>query len=782
MIRNCLAIIAVVAALHFPAAAQSTAGTGGGVALTLSGGGAKGLYHIGVLRALEENDIPVDYISGTSMGAIVAGLYAAGYSPEEMQAIAESGAVAQWVSGRPGPQYEALYRRKPETAAWVSLPLNLHEKRAKFEIPSSLISSSQIDLALTGLFSAADAASGGDFDSLMVPFRCVAADMEARRPVVMSGGSLGESIRASMSIPLAFKPVESGDMILYDGGIYNNFPWQTLDAEFRPAVLLGSICTAGNTPPDADSSPLDQAFMLVMHDTDYSMPEGRSVIVRRAVPVGMLDFERAADIIAWGYADAIGQMPQIKAAVQSRRPRSEVAERRAAFRARQPELIFGDYRITGLNPDQNEYVYRRLNMRHHGEHEFHRMTFGQFSENYVSLLAEDDFEVGFPKVSYNDSTSLYTLSLPMRTRPRFSLSLGGNISSTAFNEAYLGIDYSTIGRMAQLIYADIYVGPLYSMGHVGGRTTFFPRRRPLILRYSYNFSLQNSMKGNFGNLTPVDNTRKMRSIDNFLTLGLGIPAGSRNLFSLLLNGGVTSYRYYENVDEISGNTAGTSRTRFVYIAPQLRFERNTFDRRQFPRRGSQLALYASYVYGSDRYLKNNLYNGLFAADTAADAVAISEQRTTRHWAALRFEWECYADIPAYSWFSIGMQVEGAVTDHPQFSTAESTFLTAPQYAPTALSKIICMPEFHADKFIGAGIMPTFDLAPSLMLRASLYAMFRERFAPDEHRMLYISDISLIYHTRFGPVSLSCSKYDFRSRNNLYLTANFGFTLFSRKAF
>lgn len=775
--RKCLAIILSVLVLHGAAGAQES---GGGVALTLSGGGAKGLYHIGVIRALEENGIPVDYISGTSMGAIVAGLYAAGYSPEEMQALAESGAVAQWVSGRPGGHYESLYRRKPVNASWVSLPLNVKGSRAKFEMPSHLISSSQIDLALTGLFSAADAASGGDFDSLMVPFRCVAADMAARRPVIMSAGPLGESIRASMSIPLAFRPVVNGKMILYDGGIYNNFPWQTLDTEFRPEVLVGSICTAGNTPPDADASILSQAFMLVMNDTDYSMPEGRSVIVHRAVPVSILDFEHADEIIAWGYADAMERMPQIMETVRSRRPRSEVEARRAAFRAKAPALVFGDYEVTGLTHDQNEYLLRRLHLRHRRDSLFHEMPFDEFSKNYISMLAEGDFEAGFPRVSFNDTTGLYRISLPMRTRPTVSLSLGGNISSTAFNEAYIGLDYSAIGRVAQLLFADIYVGPLYSMGRIGGRTTFFDRR-PLLLDYSFNFSVLNSMKGSFGNLTDVDNTRKMRRVENFLSFGIGAPTGDKSLISFVVNGGSASYRYYEGVDE---NRGLTSRTRFAYVAPQLSYERNTFDRRQFPRRGSRLSLAASYVYGSDRYQRSPLYFDLFISDSYGSSATkyYPVVESVRHWGAARFEWECYADIPSCRWFSVGFQAEAVVSDHPAFDNIESTVATAPQYAPIAHSKMIYMPGFHADKFAAAGIMPTFDILPDMMLRAGVYAMFRERFREYESRMHYIADLSLIYHTRLGPASLSLTKYDFDTPANLYLTANFGFTLFGRKGF
>ena len=775
MMRKCLAIILSMLALHCAAQVQTPRK---GVALTLSGGGAKGLYHIGVIRALEENDIPIDFISGTSMGAIVAGLYAAGYSPVEMEAIVESGGVAEWVSGRPGLRYEPLYRQKPVNAAWVSLPLNVREHHAKFEMPSQLISSSQIDLALIELFSSADVASGGDFDSLMVPFRCVAADMAARRPVIMSAGRLGESIRASMSIPLAFRPVENGQMLLYDGGIYNNFPWQTLDSEFSPEVFIGSICTAGNARPDADSSILRQAIMLVMNDTDYSMPEGRSVTVERAVPVGMLDFDRATEIIAMGYADAMERMPQIRQTVAGRRSQAEVDQRRREFRARAAELRFGRYEVTGLTPDQTEYVERRLNAgRRRDTLAGSNMSFDRFRRNYVGMLAEGDLNVGFPRVSFDDSTKLYSVSMPMRTRPRLALSLGGNISSTAFNEAYVGLGYSTIGRVAQLLLADLYVGPVYSMGQVGGRTTFFARK-PLMVNYSYNFSVLNSTKGSFGNITTVDNTRKMRRVENFLSLGIGTPTGVKSMVSFAVNGGSASYRYYEGVDE---NRGSTSRTRFVYVAPRLSYERNTFDRRQFPRRGVRLAFEAGYVYGSDRYLQSPIYlDHLFHPGQSPASISVVE--AARHWGTARLEWESYSDIPSCRWFSMGFQLEAVVTNHPDFHNSESTVATAPHYAPIAHSKMIYMPAFHADKFVGAGVMPTFDIIPDMMLRAGVYAMFRERFAPDESRLHYIADLSLIYHTRLGPVSLSMTKYDFDSSANLYLTVNFGFTLFGKKGF
>ena len=226
MKRKFLSFLAAGMLFTLPAAAQS-------VGVVMSGGGAKGLYHIGVLQALEESGIPIDYVSGTSMGSIIAGMYAAGYSPEEMRRIVASGVVKQWVSGRIDPSYLPYYRRNTGTPIFLSIRLNMKDhpddpNASRFRLPSYLISSNQIDLALADLFGPATTASRRDFDSLMVPFLCVASDMNTRRPVVLRKGDMGEAIRSSMSIPLAFKPMKIDTMLLYDGGIYDNFPWDCL--------------------------------------------------------------------------------------------------------------------------------------------------------------------------------------------------------------------------------------------------------------------------------------------------------------------------------------------------------------------------------------------------------------------------------------------------------------------------------------------------------------------------------------------------------------------------
>lgn len=206
--------------------------------------------------------------------------------------------------------------------------------KSRLVLPSHLISSSQIDLALAESLTPASTASGGDFDRLMVPFRCVASDLVARKPYVLKTGDLGEAVRASMAIPLAFNPIEKDSMLLYDGGIYDNFPWKPLDETFRPDYLIGSKCTSGNTEPNAKSI-MDQVWMLTMEKTDYDMPAGRSTLIERAVDVSMLDFSQADAIIQSGYDDTMALM----GLAQKRRSAPHVAGRGAAPPRRLPRTL-----------------------------------------------------------------------------------------------------------------------------------------------------------------------------------------------------------------------------------------------------------------------------------------------------------------------------------------------------------------------------------------------------------------------------------------------------------
>ena len=202
--RKYLLIIAILLGTFSAVRAENGSETTArrGVGVVLSGGGAKGLYHIGVLEALEKSGVPIDYIAGTSMGSIIGALYAAGYSIEEMRELVLSGVVQQWVSGRIDPTvYMPYYRQMGNSPSFINLWLDLADEKQTFQLPKNLISSTQIDMALIELFAPASTAAKDNFDQLMVPFLCVAADMNQRKPVTLDEGSLPEAIRSSMAIP-----------------------------------------------------------------------------------------------------------------------------------------------------------------------------------------------------------------------------------------------------------------------------------------------------------------------------------------------------------------------------------------------------------------------------------------------------------------------------------------------------------------------------------------------------------------------------------------------------
>ena len=771
MLRKTLSFISVLLLAATVAGAQNPDdGTARprSVGVVMSGGGAKGLYHIGVLEALEENGVPIDYVAGTSMGSIIAAMYAAGYSPAQMREIVASGVVKEWVSGRIDPRYTPYYRQIGHNPSFISVRLNLGSSGKRFRV-TNLISSTPIEMALTELFAPASAAAGGDFDRLMVPFLCVSSDMNAREPVVMRNGDLCEAVRSSMSIPLVFKPMKVDSMLLYDGGIYDNFPWRPLDVGFRPDLIVGSICTAGNTPPGEDINILDQAFMLAMHDTDYDLPKGRSVTVRRAVDVNMLDFDQAEAIMDAGYEDAMAAMPQLLEKVGERRDSAYYAERREAFRAKCPPLIFNDYKLEGLKRTQREYIRDFVQVDRRTPGIQRPMGFEELKDNLFEVLAGGDFTMDFPVVRYDSVTERYSFRAKFHTKPNFKITIGGNVSSTAFNQAYIGVNYQTIGRVGQQLGADLYLGPIYTWGTIGGRTDFY-MWKPVFLDYSYNFAVRNFRHGSFGNITKIDNTRQVKNSESFFSVAAGMPLAHRGVFLIRANGGHVNYRY--DSDELFADDTDHSRYSFFGIKAEL--ARNTLDKFLYPRRGSDLKLSGIFVTGRDKYEPFDAEKFL--------------SRTSRQWVGARLTWDKYFDMPGCSWFSLGLNVDGVITNHPEFTTEGATVMSMPAYEPVPHAQMIYMPDFRGKRFAAGGVMPTFDLMPNFFLRTGFYAMFREKrsFVPgvsgpvEDKRWHYIAEASLVYHTPIGPVSLALTKYDLRNWKNMYLTFNFGYAIFAPK--
>ena len=243
------------------------------VGLVLSGGGAKGCTHVGVIRALEEEGIPIDYIAGTSMGAIVSSLYAMGYSPEEMASFISSEKFMRWQNGILDERNSFFFKRDDPTPDFISFKVNVRDSSssgANFLIPTSVLPPDQLNIAFMDLFSKANAACKGNFDSLFVPFRCVASDVAHTRAYVHRKGDLGDAVRTSMSFPFIFRPIQVNGLLMLDGGIYNNFPVDVMEEDFHPDFIIG--CAVSDNPSlDAGNkaSPVALLEKLIMDETNY---------------------------------------------------------------------------------------------------------------------------------------------------------------------------------------------------------------------------------------------------------------------------------------------------------------------------------------------------------------------------------------------------------------------------------------------------------------------------------------------------------------------------------
>lgn len=207
------------------------------IGLALSGGGARGLAHIGVLKVLEENRIPVDYVAGTSMGAIVGGLYAAGLSPERLEKVFLTQDWDDLLDDR-APYRNLVYRRKEDRRRYP-VPLELGLRKGKVLFSIGLRAGQNLGLKLRSLLLPMAAIT--DFSKLPTPFKAVAADITTGEAVVLDHGNLAEALRASMAIPGVFTPIELEGRLLVDGGIANNLPVDVVRAMGADVVIAVNL-------------------------------------------------------------------------------------------------------------------------------------------------------------------------------------------------------------------------------------------------------------------------------------------------------------------------------------------------------------------------------------------------------------------------------------------------------------------------------------------------------------------------------------------------------------
>ncbi len=284
------------------------------IGLVLSGGGARGFAHIGVLKILEENNVPIDYVVGTSMGSIIGGLYAIGLTPEEIE-HGVSGIAWDKVFDDLAYRNHKTFRRKQDDFDFF----NIHRVGITddgLQLSPGLIEGQQIELALDRL--AHPGFHIDDYDKLRIPYRAVATNIENGKPFIIKSGNIARAMRASMSIPGALPPITIDDTLLVDGGIANNVPINIAREMGADIVIVVDVSAPLSDKADIKSSvevtgQLTTILTRNIADIQLKTLQGNDVlIIPGAAEISSSDFDKYPELIKAGEVSASEKIDAIR--------------------------------------------------------------------------------------------------------------------------------------------------------------------------------------------------------------------------------------------------------------------------------------------------------------------------------------------------------------------------------------------------------------------------------------------------------------------------------------
>lgn len=719
------------------------------VGLVLSGGGAKGMTHIGIIRALEENNIPIDYITGTSMGAIIGSLYAMGYSPDDMEALLRSEDFKRWYSEQIEPEYGYYFKQNRPTPEFFNIRFSFKDSlHIKPQIlPTSMVNPIQMNLVFVELFARATAACNGDFNHLFVPFRCIASDVYNKRPLIMRKGDLGDAVRASMSFPFVFKPIEIDSVLAYDGGIYNNFPTDIMREDFRPGVIIGSVVAANPGKPK-ENDLMSQLENMIMQKTDYTLPDSLGIVMTfKYDDVSLLDFDRLQELHDIGYNRTISLMDSIKSRIHRRTSAENVRLRRLVYRSNLPQFRFRDIYIEGANPQQQAYIKKEF---HDEDHEV--FTYEDLKRGYFRLLSDNMISEIIPHAVYDPKNDLYSLHLKVKMEDNFSVRMGGSVSTTSSNQIYLGLGYQNLNYYSKEITLDGQIGKVYNNAQLMAKIDL-PTRVPTSYRLIASLSTFDYYKKDklfSKNDKPSFNSKDER----FVKLMVALPFLANKRAEISIGYGKLQDNYFQS-NVINFDKDRSDRSTYNLLGGAIGFYGSTLNARQYATKGYFEKLVAQVFTGKEKFIPGNPTETSFTTKDRQSWLQISYMKYAYHTMTPKF--------------TLGWMAEMLYSSKNFSENYAATMLQAADFSPTPHSKIMYNEAFRANQFLAAGIKPIFVFNDMFQVRSELYgfmpifpikknALNKAYYGKAFSRFEYLGEISVICQLPFGAISAYVNHY------------------------
>lgn len=744
------------------------------VGLVLSGGGAKGIAHIGVIQAMEDNNIPIDYVAGTSMGAIVGALYAMGYTPSEMIALIKSDDFLSWQKGKIDEKYIYYFKKPDPTPEIVSFKIGIKDstKIMPHFLPNSLINPLPMNLAFMRIFAPYTAQAGGNFDNLFVPLRAVASDVYHKKPVIFKSGDLGDAVRASMSFPFVFKPIEIDGVLVYDGGIYDNFPTDIMKRDFNPDIIIGSV-VAGNPEKPEEGNLMAQIENMIMQKSDYTIDEKDGILLKFDLKnVGLLDFNKADDIFSLGYEKTTDMIDSIKARIPREQSKEQLALQRLVFKSKTPPLVFDKVTVSGGNHAQNSYIKKQFQI----DPAKKEMTEEEVKKSYFKLLSDSKISDLIPHAVYEDQSGKFDLMLKAKMSDNIVASLGGYLTSSNTSMIYIGAHYRTLSLYSMDFDVNGYLGQSYNSALASARFEL-PSSIPMYLKimgvYSHKRYYENDK------LFYVDDSPTFISnTEAFGKIRMGLPFMTNSKTEISFGYGHLQDRYYQS-NNVDYTQIQADLSRYRMLMGSLKFEKNTLNSIMYASSGSRISVTGEAAFGTEKYIQNP------AKDEKTDT-----PEEFHSWLQLNFSSSHYLNLSKK--FTLGIKGYAVISSKGFFNNYTSTLIQAPAFTPTPQSRNVFNEALRANQFVAAGILPIWHIIDNLQLRTEFYGFVpffeikrgennKPYYGKFMDKFSYLAEMALVYNLQFASVGLYVNKYSYPS-DNWNFGISFGIQMFNPKFF
>ena len=563
----------------------------------------------------------------------------------------------------------------------------------------------------------------------------------------MRRGDLGDAVRASMSFPFVFKPIEIDSVLAYDGGIYNNFPTDIMREDFKPEVIIGSVVAANPGKPK-ENDLMSQLENMIMQKTDYTLPDSLGIIMTfKYDDVSLLDFDRLQELHDIGYNRTISLMDSIKGRIHRRVSAENVRLRRLVYRSNLPQFRFRDIYIEGANPQQQAYIKKEF---HDEDHEV--FTYEDLKRGYFRLLSDNMISEIIPHAVYDSENDLYSLHLKVKMEDNFSVRMGGSVSTTSSNQIYLGLGYQDLNYYSKEITLDGQIGKVYNNAQLMAKIDL-PTRIPTSYRLIASLSTFDYYKKDklfSKNDKPSFNSKDER----FVKLMVALPFLANKRAEISIGYGKLQDNYFQS-SVINFDKDRSDRSTYNLLGGAIGFYGSTLNARQYATKGYFEKLVAQVFSGKEKFVPGN---------PTETSVTTKERQS---W--LQISYMKYAYHTMSPKFTLGWMAEMLYSSKNFSENYTATMLQAADFSPTPHSKLMYNEAFRANQFLAAGIKPIFVFNDMFQFRSEFYgfvpifpikknALNKAYYGKAFSRFEYIGEISVICQLPFGAISAYVNHY------------------------